>query len=356
MLRPFRKPLVVMTPKSLLRHKDAASPLKDFSEGPFQTVIGEAENVDPAKVRRVVVCSGKVYYDLASARRERQLLDIAILRLEQLYPFPHQRFEETDARYPAAKEFVWCQEEPGNQGAWHRVQHYLLRHMRADQILSYALASVVVVAGGRVLGAARRAAKGLVAAAFRDKIRRRKAASDGEGLGDARRSPRAAAFRVGRRGDAARMAQEGRRACRARRKPDRHRDRQGRARAAGARRGRTGEDPEEFQGYGHIRRGDRHYRYRRQGIDRGCCRFWFRSSRETSSARSREDAATGNARRPKNRRRKRRRHLRDPGLGPRWPGDQGRCARTCRAPEGGSGSGPGRSGRKAGGFPSRRRP
>src|SRR5215510_25516 len=115
MLRPFRKPLVVMTPKSLLRHKDAASPLKDFAEGTFQTVIGEVENVDPAKVRRILVCSGKVYYDLASARRERQATDVAILRLEQLYPFPHQRFEEMIGRYPAAKELIWCQEEPCNQ-------------------------------------------------------------------------------------------------------------------------------------------------------------------------------------------------------------------------------------------------
>jgi 2-oxoglutarate dehydrogenase E1 component len=170
MLRPFRKPLIVMTPKSLLRHKDAASPLKDFSEGTFQTVIGEVENIDPAKVRRVVVCSGKVYYDLASARRERQLLDIAVLRLEQLYPFPHQRFEEMIARYPAAQEIVWCQEEPGNQGAWHRVQHYLLRHMRADQILSYALrpSSSSPAVGYAALHVEQQ--KALVAAAFRDKI------------------------------------------------------------------------------------------------------------------------------------------------------------------------------------------
>ena len=170
MLRPFRKPLIVMTPKSLLRHKDAASPLKDFAEGTFQTVIGEVENVDPAKVRRIVVCSGKVYYDLAAARRERQLLDVAILRLEQLYPFPHQRFEELLGRYPAAKELVWCQEEPGNQGAWHRVQHYLMRHMRQDQILSYALrpSSSSPAVGYSALHVEQQ--KALVAAAFRDKI------------------------------------------------------------------------------------------------------------------------------------------------------------------------------------------
>jgi len=161
---------VVMTPKSLLRHKDAASPIKDFSEGSFQTVIGEVENVEPASVRRVIVCSGKVYYDLAAARRERQALDVAILRLEQLYPFPHQRFEEMIARYPAAKEIVWCQEEPGNQGAWHRVQHYLVRHMRPDQILSYALrpSSSSPAVGYAALHVEQQ--KALIAAAFRDKI------------------------------------------------------------------------------------------------------------------------------------------------------------------------------------------
>jgi 2-oxoglutarate dehydrogenase E1 component len=170
MLRPFRKPLIVMTPKSLLRAKDAASPLRDLAEGGFQTVIGEIENVAPANVRRIVVCSGKVYYDLAAARRERQALDVAILRLEQLYPFPHQRFEEEIGHYPKAKEVVWCQEEPGNQGAWHRVQHYLLRHMRADQVLSYALrpSSSSPAVGYMALHVEQQ--KALLAAAFREKI------------------------------------------------------------------------------------------------------------------------------------------------------------------------------------------
>ena len=133
-------------------------------------MIGEVENVDPAKVRRVVVCSGKVYYDLAAARRERQVMDVAILRLEQLYPFPHQRFEELMGRYPNAKEIVWCQEEPGNQGAWHRVQHYLVRHMRPDQILSYALrpSSSSPAVGYMALHAEQQ--KALVGAAFREKI------------------------------------------------------------------------------------------------------------------------------------------------------------------------------------------
>jgi len=172
MLRPLRKPLVVMTPKSLLRAKDAASRLADLVSGEFETVIGDVGKLDPARVRRVVVCSGKVYYDLAAARSERRASDVAILRLEQLYPFPHRRFEEELNRYPRAKEVVWCQEEPGNQGAWHRIQHYLLRHMRPDQILSYALrpSSSSPAVGYMALHVEQQ--KALVAAAFRDKIRK----------------------------------------------------------------------------------------------------------------------------------------------------------------------------------------
>ncbi|MBI2751314.1 MAG: 2-oxoglutarate dehydrogenase E1 component [Burkholderiales bacterium] len=170
MLRPFRKPLIVMTPKSLLRHKDAASPLKDFAQNGFQTVIAEVEAIAPDKVRRIVVCSGKVYYELAAMRRELKANHVAILRLEQLYPFPHQRLEEEIHRYRKAKEVVWCQEEPGNQGAWHRIQHYLLRHMRADQVLSYALrpSSSSPAAGYFALHVEQQ--KALLAAAFRDKI------------------------------------------------------------------------------------------------------------------------------------------------------------------------------------------
>jgi len=170
MLRPFRKPLIVMTPKSLLRAKDAASPIAEFSEGRFQTLIGEVENLDPAGVRRLVVCSGKVYYDLIAARRERKRQDVAILRIEQLYPFPHQRFEEEIARYRAANEVLWCQEEPGNQGAWHRIQHYLLRHMRPGQILTYALRSSSSSPAVGYMALHVEQQKALVAAAFREPI------------------------------------------------------------------------------------------------------------------------------------------------------------------------------------------
>ena len=138
-VRPLRKPLVVFTPKSLLRSKDASSPLDDLASGSFQPVMSEVDPFDAGKVRRIIVCSGKVYYDLLKARRERGITDMVIIRLEQLYPFPHQEFAAQIAAYPNATEVVWCQEEPGNQGAWHRIQHYLLRQMRPEMRLDYAL-------------------------------------------------------------------------------------------------------------------------------------------------------------------------------------------------------------------------
>ncbi len=118
-VRMQRKPLIVMSPKSLLRHKDAASPLEDLANGEFQRVIGEVDELDNKKVKRVVLCSGKVYYDLVAARREKKISDIAIVRIEQLYPFPKVSLEKELAKYPKATEIVWCQEEPRNQGAWY---------------------------------------------------------------------------------------------------------------------------------------------------------------------------------------------------------------------------------------------
>ena len=142
-LRPMRKPLIVMMPKSLLRKKEATSSLEDLANGKFEVVIGHVdqpgEKLSTKKVKRLIFCSGKVYYDLVAERTKRAIDDIAIMRIEQLYPFPHEEFEEQIALYPNAKSVVWVQEEPGNQGAWHRVQHYLLRNMRADQTLSYSL-------------------------------------------------------------------------------------------------------------------------------------------------------------------------------------------------------------------------
>jgi len=139
MIRPFRKPLIIISPKSLLRHKESVSSLEDLANGEYQVVIPDAELSNTQKVKRVVFCSGKVYFDLVAARRERGIEDIGIVRIEQLYPFPHEQFKTEIDRYADAKEIVWCQEEPGNQGAWHRIQHYLLRHLLPHQKLSYAL-------------------------------------------------------------------------------------------------------------------------------------------------------------------------------------------------------------------------
>ncbi|MEO8385607.1 MAG: 2-oxoglutarate dehydrogenase E1 component, partial [Betaproteobacteria bacterium] len=138
-IRKMRKPLIVMMPKSLLRKKEATSSMEELSGGKFEVIIGETEKLNAKKVKRIVFCSGKVYYDVVAERAKREIQDIAVLRIEQLYPFPHEEFREQIALYPNAKSVVWAQEEPGNQGAWHRIQHYLHREMRPDQKLSYAL-------------------------------------------------------------------------------------------------------------------------------------------------------------------------------------------------------------------------
>jgi 2-oxoglutarate dehydrogenase E1 component len=138
MLRPFRKPLVVMTPKSLLRKKEAASAIDELANGSFQTVIPDSTTVEEKAVKRIIACCGKVYYDLVSKRTELQRTDTAIIRVEQLYPFPHKQFEAEVKRYPNAAEVVWCQEEPQNQGAWYQTAHYLRENMRDEQKLLYA--------------------------------------------------------------------------------------------------------------------------------------------------------------------------------------------------------------------------
>jgi 2-oxoglutarate dehydrogenase E1 component len=138
MLRPFRKPLIVMTPKSLLRHKFSVSPLSDLSNGGFRLIISDESGLDHDKVRRVIFCSGKVYYDLAEARQVHNVDNTAIVRIEQLYPFPIPEFAELLASYPNADEIVWCQEEPQNQGAWYQVRHRLQEPLRDDQQLYYA--------------------------------------------------------------------------------------------------------------------------------------------------------------------------------------------------------------------------
>ncbi|MDO8287312.1 MAG: 2-oxoglutarate dehydrogenase E1 component [Rhodoferax sp.] len=137
MVRNLRKPLIIFTPKSLLRNKDATSPLSEFTKGGFQTVIGESKALKADKVKRVVVCSGKVYYDLVKHREEKGHDDVAILRVEQLYPFPHKAFAAEMKKYPNATDIVWCQDEPQNQGAWFFVQHYIHENMVDGQRLGY---------------------------------------------------------------------------------------------------------------------------------------------------------------------------------------------------------------------------
>jgi 2-oxoglutarate dehydrogenase E1 component len=177
MLRPYRKPLIVFTPKSLLRSKDAASPLAELTQGRFQPVIAEVDKLDAGKVRRIIACSGKVYYELLAARRAKGIGDtsqnslppdeVAIIRIEQLYPFPHDDFAAQIAAYPNASELVWCQEEPGNQGAWHRIQHYLLRHLREGMRLDYALRSSSAAPAAGYLAVHQEQQKAVIEAAFR---------------------------------------------------------------------------------------------------------------------------------------------------------------------------------------------
>src|SRR4029450_4857021 len=138
MLRPYRRPLIVMSPKSLLRHKEAISSLDDLADGTFRNVIGETEKLDAEKVKRVVACSGKVYYELLAYRREHAIDDVAIIRLEQQYPFPHEAFSAALAQFPKAGEVVSCQEEPQNQGAWYRLREYFRADALPNQVVAYA--------------------------------------------------------------------------------------------------------------------------------------------------------------------------------------------------------------------------
>jgi 2-oxoglutarate dehydrogenase E1 component len=138
MIRSFRKPLIIMTPKSLLRNKDATSPISEFTKGEFHTVLGEQDaNVDPQKVTRLIMCSGKVYYDLVKAREAKKSKDTAIIRIEQLYPFPHKAFAAELKKYPNVIELVWTQDEPQNQGAWFFIQHNIHENMFEGQKLGY---------------------------------------------------------------------------------------------------------------------------------------------------------------------------------------------------------------------------
>ncbi|VTP65296.1 2-oxoglutarate dehydrogenase E1 component [Leclercia adecarboxylata] len=134
----MRRPLVVMSPKSLLRHPLAVSSLDELANGTFLPAIGEIDDLDPQGVKRVVMCSGKVYYDLLEQRRKNDQKDVAIVRIEQLYPFPHQAMQEALKPYAHVHDFVWCQEEPLNQGAWYCSQHHFREVIPFGSALRYA--------------------------------------------------------------------------------------------------------------------------------------------------------------------------------------------------------------------------
>ncbi|MBE1287204.1 MAG: 2-oxoglutarate dehydrogenase E1 component [Alteromonadaceae bacterium] len=137
-VRPMRRPLIVMSPKSLLRHPLAVSSMEELAEGVFHNVLPEIDDIAPKKVKRVVMCSGKVYYDLLEKRREKELSDTAIVRIEQLYPFPSAEMQKVVEQYKHVKDWVWCQEEPKNQGAWYCSQHHFYESIPAGATLTYA--------------------------------------------------------------------------------------------------------------------------------------------------------------------------------------------------------------------------
>ncbi|GIU41571.1 2-oxoglutarate dehydrogenase E1 component [Shewanella colwelliana] len=137
-VRPMRRPLVVMSPKSLLRHPLAVSSLEELASGTFQNVIAEIDEQDTSKVDRVVFCSGKVYFELLEKRRKENVTNVALVRVEQLYPFPHEDMDKILAQYQHVKDFVWCQEEPQNQGAWYCSQHHFWSAIPAGAQLTYA--------------------------------------------------------------------------------------------------------------------------------------------------------------------------------------------------------------------------
>ncbi|SEN24343.1 2-oxoglutarate dehydrogenase E1 component [Nitrosomonas marina] len=170
MIRPLRKPLIIMSPKSMLRHKESVSTLEELSSGRFYPVISETEKLEPKQVKRLIVCSGKIYYELRAHRQAQEITDMAIIRLEQLYPFPHEEFKQEIKRYSKAKEVIWCQEEPGNQGAWHRIQHYLLRNMKSSQTLGYALRPSSASPSVGYLAKHKMQQNEVIEAAFREKI------------------------------------------------------------------------------------------------------------------------------------------------------------------------------------------
>jgi 2-oxoglutarate dehydrogenase E1 component len=169
MLRSLRKPLIVMTPKSLLRHKLSVSTMSDLADGSFQRVIDEVDPIDADKVRRIIFCSGKVYFDLLERRRTDKLDDVAIVRIEELYPFPIEDYHAVLDRYPKAGEIVWCQEEPQNQGAWYQIRHRLQAPLDGKRTLHYAGREAGAAPATGLFAIHQHQQEALVAAAFHRK-------------------------------------------------------------------------------------------------------------------------------------------------------------------------------------------
>jgi 2-oxoglutarate dehydrogenase E1 component len=166
MKRSLRLPLIVMTPKSLLRHPLSVSSLDDLAKGRFQPLIQETEKLDPKKVTRIVFCSGKIYFDLFQARAKDKLDNVALLRIEQLYPFPREEYEKALAMFPNAKEVVWCQEEPENQGAWYQVKHRLQVYLQPQHEMIYATRKGMATTAGGYLKVHNKEQEEVVAAAL----------------------------------------------------------------------------------------------------------------------------------------------------------------------------------------------
>ncbi len=171
-VRPYRKPLIIMSPKSLLRHKLSVSPLQALTEGHFELLIDEIDELKAEAVTRLIFCSGKVYYDLLERRRADSLTDVAIIRIEQLYPYPEEAVAKVLAKYSQAKEWVWCQEEPQNQGAWHFIQSRLRDSINGAELWFAGRVSYAAPAEGHLQShLANQAA--LVAAALSGKVQDR---------------------------------------------------------------------------------------------------------------------------------------------------------------------------------------
>jgi 2-oxoglutarate dehydrogenase E1 component len=186
MLRSLRKPLVVMTPKSLLRHELSVSSLDDLAKGGFATVIDEVDEINPQQVQRLVFCSGKVYFDLLKARRAAAQKDVALVRIEQLYPFPKLAYEAVLRRYPQAREVVWCQEEPQNQGAWYSIRHRLEGPLQSDRhVLLYAGRSHAAAPATGISKIHDKEQRELVDAALRAAVRDNSSTATLKTLGDA---------------------------------------------------------------------------------------------------------------------------------------------------------------------------